>query len=610
MATALQPVASDFDGVALEVQRRAQVEEAQEEAAALAAMEVAFEVPAVCRIAERVIKGAIVRTHEELNSRIVKTLAPKSDVVVVHRALNSSGTLRLLIVSPVHGWVSEKLVEHVMKIEDAKGAAGLAEKAKRERIRVDQEQLWRSKGPKVPPSVAISRTLSYFDGVARKLARDPPHEVADPMRDCGPPGELLFKSLAAHKMKRESAVDKMASGLHHGSLRLLELGSGRGKDAVEMTTARVGVDFVGVDGSSAMCDLARRRAEGKRVGFKCEFREQEFFEVAFFGEARGGTFDGALAVDSLRHVPWDLMEACLSKVCRSLTRGGTLVVAEERVAKRKARGTTVFVEDDEKAGPDRFKLSKDGEYTELRTWLEWREKLQKFFVLDKMIDYDVKDRRGRKRTFWAASWLCKANAPDVPPPPNFVDRSRNATVNPAEIDEPVVEDLTGDVDPRPPTSAFKSASERAKDEMWRVCQPCGAGTEEEEEKKKKKPWPEGGPADVDTDDLVVAALKMRGNPSIEECADYVRAKNAFEEAEHKKFPTAPKAPEKQKTVPFGHLRINRDAGPPPPPNDDDELDALDGEFDISGDADALATIAKTKKKKGTFAGGFGRGFLN
>ena len=64
MATALQPVASDFDGVALEVQRRAQVEEAQEEAAALAAMEVAFEVPAVCRIAERVIKGAIVRTHD------------------------------------------------------------------------------------------------------------------------------------------------------------------------------------------------------------------------------------------------------------------------------------------------------------------------------------------------------------------------------------------------------------------------------------------------------------------------------------------------------------------------------------------------------------------
>ena len=53
-----------------------------------------------------------------------------------------------------------------------------------------------------------------------------------------------------------------------------------------------------------------------------------------------------------------------------------------------------------------------------------------------MADYDVADARRRKKTFWAASWIAKASAPDVPPPPNFVDTSRR-DVDPADLDEPV-----------------------------------------------------------------------------------------------------------------------------------------------------------------------------
>ena len=306
-----------------------------------------------------------------------------------------------------------------------------AERAKKEQIKVNQDIAWRRpRGPKIPPAVAISRTLAHFNSLALKWEADPPPEVEDPLKDLSPPAELLFRSLRDHKMKRESAVAKMAAGRAHNGLRILELGSGSGHDAVELARSRVGIDFVGVDGSAGMCGLAAARAEQRKVGFKCEFREQEFFEASFFGEGEGGTFDGAFAVDSLKHVPWDLLEAALSKIRRSLTPGGSFVIAEARVARKKPKAA------DGDDGPDRFTLSRDGEYAEQRTWLEWREKLQKFFVLDKMVDYDVADARRRKKTFWAASWIAKASAPDVPPPPNFVDTSRR-DVDPADLDEPV-----------------------------------------------------------------------------------------------------------------------------------------------------------------------------
>lgn len=600
MAGGLQPV--DFNGAVFEAARRAQAEEAGQERAVIAAMPVAFKVPAVCKIPERVVKGAIVRTHQELKSRIVKTLAPMSDVVAVHRALNSAGTLRLLIISPVHGWVSEKLVEFVMEVPDHQGEYW-AERAKKEQIKVNQDIAWRRpRGPKIPAAVAISRTLAHFNSLALKWEADPPPEVEDPLKDLSPPAELLFRSLRDHKMKRESAVAKMAAGRAHNGLRILELGSGGGRDAVELARSRVGIDFVGVDGSAGMCGLAAARAEQRKVGFKCEFREQEFFEASFFGEGEGGTFDGAFAVDSLKHVPWDLLEAALSKIRRSLTPGGSFVIAEARVARKKPKAA------DGDDGPDRFTLSRDGEYAEQRTWLEWREKLQKFFVLDKMVDYDVADARRRKKTFWAASWIAKASALDVPPPPNFVDTSRR-DVDPADLDEPVVEDLSRiDDGPAPPPKKPLTHLERLRADL--VCTSCDT-----DEPVRRKPWPDDDPEKIRAAAKVRAAelakrARTHGEPSLEECAEYVRAKNLIEEAERAKFPDAPKAPESRATVPFGHLRVNRDAPPPAPAGDAMEL-LEDGDFDISGDAEALASQAKAARKKARALGaGFGRGFLN
>ncbi|KAH8072570.1 hypothetical protein JL720_11137 [Aureococcus anophagefferens] len=449
MAGGLQPV--DFNGAVFEAARRAQAEEAGQERAVIAAMPVAFKVPAVCKIPERVVKGAIVRTHQELKSRIVKTLAPMSDVVAVHRALNSAGTLRLLIISPVHGWVSEKLVEFVMEVPDHQGEYW-AERAKKEQIKVNQDIAWRRpRGPKIPAAVAISRTLAHFNSLALKWEADPPPEVEEPLKDLSPPAELF----------------------------------GGGRDAVELARSRVGIDFVGVDGSAGMCGLAAARAEQRKVGFKCEFREQEFFEASFFGEGEGGTFDGAFAVDSLKHVPWDLLEAALSKIRRSLTPGGSFV------------------------------------------------------------DYDVADARRRKKTFWAASWIAKASALDVPPPPNFVDTSRR-DVDPADLDEPVaapvVEDLSRiDDGPAPPPKKPLTHLERLRADL--VCTSCDT-----DEPVRRKPWPDDDPEKIRAAAKVRAAelakrARTHGEPSLEECAEYVRAKNLIEEAERAKFPDAPKAPE-------------------------------------------------------------------
>jgi SAM-dependent methyltransferase len=467
----------------------------------------------------------------------------------------------------------------------------------------------------------------------------------------------------AHRLIRTQAA-----GRAHNGLRILELGSGSGRDAVELARSRVGIDFVGVDGSAGMCGLAAARAEKRKVGFKCEFREQEFFEASFFGEGEGGTFDGAFAVDSLKHVPWDLLEAALSKVRRSLTPGGSFVVAEARVARKKPKAA------DGDDGPDRFTLSRDGEYAEQRTWLEWREKLQKFFVLDKMADYraakeseipnfkgfdlghyslvsadfwtsdhllerprsvdafpgtrarnthveatlnhpfaaqadyDVADARRRKKTFWAASWIAKASAPDVPPPPNFVDTTRR-DVDPADLDEPVVEDLSRiDDGPAPPPKKPLTHLERLRADL--VCTSCDT-----DEPVRRKPWPDDDPEKIRAAAKIRAAelakrARTHGEPSLEECAEYVRAKNLIEEAERAKFPDAPRAPESRATVPFGHLRVNRDAPPPAPAGDAMEL-LEDGDFDISGDAEALASQAKAARKKARALGaGFGRGFLN
>ncbi|KAH8046717.1 hypothetical protein JL720_16312 [Aureococcus anophagefferens] len=367
-------------------------------------------------------------------------------------------------------------------------------------------------------------------------------------------------------MKRESAVAKMAAGAHNG-LRILELGSGGGRDAVELARSRVGIDFVG-----------------------------EFFEASFFGEGEGGTFDGAFAVDSLKHVPWDLLEAALSKIRRSLTPGGSFVIAEARVARKKPKAA------DGDDGPDRFTLSRDGEYAEQRTWLEWREKLQKFFVLDKMADYRAakeseipnfkgfdlghfslvsadfgraiiswngleastttpRTPRRRKKTFWAASWIAKASALDVPPPPNFVDTSRR-DVDPADLDEPVAapgaEDLSRiDDGPAPPPKKPLTHLERLRADL--VCTSCDT-----DEPVRRKPWPDDdrrrsrrgeGPRHE-----LAKRARTHGEPSLEECAEYLLE---------------------------------------------------DGDFDISGDAEALASQAKAARKKARALGaGFGRGFLN
>ena len=111
-------------------------------------------------------------------------------------------------------------------------------------------------------------------------------------------------------------------------------------------------------------------------------------------------------------------------------------------------------------------------------------------------------------------------------------------------------------------------------------------------------------------------MKTSGNPSMEECAEYVKAKANIDEAEKLKFPDAPKAPEARRTVPFGHLRVMRDRPAPTQDDDDDddddddELELEDGGFDMSTDGALTTTTKKKKKTKPKGNATFARGFLN
>ena len=69
-----------------------------------------------------------------------------------------------------------------------------AERAKKEQIKVNQDIAWRRpRGPKIPPAVAISRTLAHFNSLALKWEADPPPEVEDPLKDLSPPACCIIQ---------------------------------------------------------------------------------------------------------------------------------------------------------------------------------------------------------------------------------------------------------------------------------------------------------------------------------------------------------------------------------------------------------------------------------
>ena len=69
--------------------------------------------PAKFVVPGRVAKGAIVRAGCELDTALVETCMPGTEMEVVEVGTNAKGTTRYRLVKPVEGWVSDKSVEYV-----------------------------------------------------------------------------------------------------------------------------------------------------------------------------------------------------------------------------------------------------------------------------------------------------------------------------------------------------------------------------------------------------------------------------------------------------------------------------------------------------------------
>lgn len=98
--------------------------------------------------------------------------------------------------------------------------------------------------------------------------------------------------------------------------RVIDIGCGRGDLAAALV--RRGYAVTGVDPQAEMLEIARGRAPG------AEFLQAGAEAVP----ARAGSFGAAVFLNSLHHVPEELMDAGLAEAWRLLRPGGVLVVIE------------------------------------------------------------------------------------------------------------------------------------------------------------------------------------------------------------------------------------------------------------------------------------------
>lgn len=110
---------------------------------------------------------------------------------------------------------------------------------------------------------------------------------------------------------RVAVLDDFLGRLSPGS-SVLELGAGAGQAAVYVRDR--GYQITAMDLSPANVELARARGINARVG---DFTDPN---------SDFGTFDGALAMNSLLHVEKDLWESALGVIRNSLRRGGIALI--------------------------------------------------------------------------------------------------------------------------------------------------------------------------------------------------------------------------------------------------------------------------------------------
>jgi len=97
---------------------------------------------------------------------------------------------------------------------------------------------------------------------------------------------------------------------------LLDIGCGRGR--LSRALHKRGAVMTGVDPQAAMVELARETEPEATI-------EQAGGEALPFADA---SFDGAIILNSLHHVPENLLDGCLTEAMRVLKPGGSFLVLE------------------------------------------------------------------------------------------------------------------------------------------------------------------------------------------------------------------------------------------------------------------------------------------
>ena len=248
-----------------------------------------------------------------------------------------------------------------------------------------------------PAAEKIAATAKHFDDDAEKymqltrnvdqLAASGSSYGARCAHFLGRPRDLLFDRCRAAS----------------STMRLLDLGSGCGRDAaklaargVERCPAGCEVRVVGADAAPRNVELGRAAARLLRVDSRCDFLVHEAVGGDWAAlRVDGAPFDGAMAAQVLRYVPWSEHRTVYARLRDHLApKSGCFVLGEATNDETKEPRTV------------------DGAHTEFRTWPDYRKNVEKAgFAFESKEDYDIDGA-----PYWVAVFRRKPKARPRPKP--------------------------------------------------------------------------------------------------------------------------------------------------------------------------------------------------
>ena len=246
-----------------------------------------------------------------------------------------------------------------------------------------------------PAADKIAATAKHFDDDAEKymqltrnvdqLAASGSSYGARCAHFLGRPRDLLFDRCRAAS----------------STMRLLDLGSGCGRDAAKLAArgaercpAGCEVRVVGADAAPRNVELGRAAARLLRVDSRCDFVVHEAVGGDWAAlRVDGAPFDGAMAAQVLRYVPWSEHRTVYARLRDHLApKSGCFVLGEATNDETKEPRTV------------------DGAHTEFRTWPDYRKNVERAgFAFESKEDYDIDGA-----PYWVAVFRRNPEAPKPP----------------------------------------------------------------------------------------------------------------------------------------------------------------------------------------------------